>query len=330
MSLKDVTGVFSRYFIIGFFLPSFFALVVLWQLATQALLPEEFREYSSGVQLAVIGGVALFVALLLSGLHYTVLRLFEGYPLRYEPIEDPVLGQDDGTSWQRARSKLLRTLGGAIRSVREWKTKHWQERYSRLVQLKNSPNPSDERTRAAHLLARYYPDSGKLLPTRFGNAIRSFEWHPRQRWGLDGVTIWPRIELLLGEKEQELIADARGEVAFFINSAVGGIGVGITLVIDEILHSALAWYLVWLYPLPFVFSYLMYRAAVGAAVRWGESVRAGFDLHRLELFNRLGVKIPESRTEELAVGRAINRCLLYGETIPNQFRSQVQPEKTLG
>ena len=39
MGIKDVTGVFSRYFVVGFFLPSFFALIVLSQTVTGHLLP---------------------------------------------------------------------------------------------------------------------------------------------------------------------------------------------------------------------------------------------------------------------------------------------------
>ena len=53
-----------------------------------------------------------------------------------------------------------------------------------------------------------------------GNAIRAYQSYADSRYGLDGAAIWPRIEMLLSSEERSLIADARSEVAFFVNCAV--------------------------------------------------------------------------------------------------------------
>jgi len=79
MGLRDITGVFSRYFIVGFFLPAFFTLLLIAISVRDAALPHQFRDIDSGQdQLLGIGGVALFVGLLLLGLRHPIWKLFEG------------------------------------------------------------------------------------------------------------------------------------------------------------------------------------------------------------------------------------------------------------
>jgi hypothetical protein len=80
MTLTDIAGVLSRYLVIGFLLPAFFALVALSTLATESALPNPYRDLRPGAQVAVLGGTALLVALVLSGIHYNVIRVLEGYP----------------------------------------------------------------------------------------------------------------------------------------------------------------------------------------------------------------------------------------------------------
>jgi hypothetical protein len=81
MSLGDFTGVFSRDFVVGFFLPALAALFSLWLLASSEFVPGALEEYSQATQLLIIGGFAVVVGLALSGVSYYVVRLFEGYPL---------------------------------------------------------------------------------------------------------------------------------------------------------------------------------------------------------------------------------------------------------
>jgi hypothetical protein len=82
VGLSDIAGIFSRFFIVGFFIPVFFALVALSQMATASLLPNAYEQYESGAtRILILGAGALVVGLLLLGLHYNVVRLFEGYPL---------------------------------------------------------------------------------------------------------------------------------------------------------------------------------------------------------------------------------------------------------
>ena len=305
MALKDVAGVFSRYFIVGFFLPAFFTTLILAHVVDEQSLPALYLNASGGAQILIIGGAGLFVGLVASGLHESVLRLYEGYPL------------------EGARDKRGFNLPYRVT------IKRWQDRFDAHATVKSQPTPSRARTDAAQTLARLYPATREqLLPTRFGNAVRSFERHPRSRYGLDGVVIWPRIALLLTDQEQQIVADAQTDVAFFVNASVFAIVLGCLVIADAIAHGALPFGLCWLYALPFVVAWAAYRLSVGAAVRWGDTFRAVVDVHRLDLYARLGVRTFASDEDERRVANAVNRMLLFGEPIPDELR--VAPPPTGG
>lgn len=293
MALKEITGVLSRYFIVGFFLPAYFALVSLWLVATSAFLPDGIERYSKTIELAILGGVALVVGLALSGVSHYITRLFEGYPL--EGLAD------------------RRVLGRVYR----WALARQGDQYDRLLAVyKDKSKPDKERQRALVRLDRFFPkDRAALLPTRMGNAIRAFERHSNVRWGLDGITIWPRIEALLSAEERELLAEAKVNFYVFLNAAVGALAVGVCLVVDKALNApdpAAYWVL---YAIPFAVGYVLYRAAIGPATDWGDSVRSSIDLHRLELYEKLGVREPTSFSDERALALKVNQVLRYGKPL---------------
>jgi hypothetical protein len=293
MSLGDITSVFSRYFVVGFFLPAYVSLVALWLAASTQLVPDSLESHSQTTQLLVLGGVALVAGMALSGISYYLTRIFEGYPL--EHLDGlPVLGLVYAAALKLQRRKFDHLL-----STRDDQTK-----------------PRKARNKAAWCLDRYFPHSrDALLPTRVGNAIRAFESHSNVRWGLDGVTIWPRVEALLGAEERELLVDAKVNFYVFMNAATGALLVGTTLVVDQAINApqpAEHWPL---YVLSFAVGYVLYRAAIGPTLDWGDAVRASVDLHRLEMYEKLGVREPQSFTDERELAGKVNKALLYGHPL---------------
>jgi hypothetical protein len=289
MSFGDFTGVFSRDFVVGFFLPAFAALFALWLSASSELVPNLLEQHSKATQLLILGGFAVIVGLLLSGLSYSVAWFFEGYPLERR------------SSWPVVGTIYRVAIAGQ------------RKRYDRLVSTRDDgKEPDENRQDAAWDLARYFPPSREgLLPTRLGNAIRAFEQHSNVVWGLDSVTIWPRIEALLSAEERELLVDSKVNFNLFLNAAVVALGVGACLVIDQAVFAPLS---VWwwpLYAIPFALAYVLYRLAVGPATEWGDAVRSSIDLHRLELYEKLGVRAPTSFSDEQEIALEVNQALLY-------------------
>ena len=54
MAIRDFAGVFSRYFIVGFFLPLFFAAASLDQVTGGSLFPSQYQQHT-GIRLLIIG-----------------------------------------------------------------------------------------------------------------------------------------------------------------------------------------------------------------------------------------------------------------------------------
>jgi hypothetical protein len=290
MGLGSVSGVFSREFVVGFFLPAYVAVVALWLTASRALIPDSLERYTEAAQLAILGGIALIAALALSGMSDYVVRAVAGYPLR--------------------RAAGLPLIGLTYRLL-VWIQRR---RYNRLLKARANTQDAYKRGIAAWELDCSFPhDDNLLLPTRVGNAFRAFEQHANTRWGLDGVTVWPRIEALMSAGERELIAEARTNFFVFINGSLGAFTVGIALAVDKAVHApepALHWPL---YALPFVVGYSAYRLSLAPTLVWGEHVRAAVDLHRLELYEKLGVRAPTSFSDERdVVARQVNKALIYG------------------
>jgi len=132
---RDIASVFSRYFVVGFFLPAFFAALVLGLVLPGDWFPSRYRESSLGTQTLILGGAALLAALLLSGVHHQVLRLFEGYPI------------------QRLRGR--RVLG----KLESWRRGRWEQRFDILDAKRNEPRGSPARTPAAIRLSTCFPPS---------------------------------------------------------------------------------------------------------------------------------------------------------------------------
>jgi hypothetical protein len=302
---SDVAGIFSRYFVVGFFLPAFFSAVGLSTAATTTFLPTAYQHLSGGAQIAVLGGVGLLLGLLLVGLNWQVFRLYEGYPLNEHQSLFAV---------------------GWLRSLLIWKQRRSFD--SLMATRENSLMSDDERGEAAWRLDRAFPPSREeIMPTSFGNAVLAFESHSRTRWGLDSIVAWPRIDLLLTEREGEQQANARSEAAFFVNGSLLTFLSGGVLIADQLADSSLKNLELLLYLIPFLMGFLLMKWSVGAAVRWGSTVRSAIDLHRFDLYEKLGIRAPTGFSDEFDVADKLSQKLLYGYEISDDY---FRPPKDLG
>ena len=301
MGLSDVAGVFSRYFIVGFFLPVFFVLVALAQVLDSAMLPDVYRSASSGARIAILGGASLAGGLLLLGLHYNVLRLYEGYPLRAV------------RSWPLV--KVIHVVPVWLQTLR----------YERAVKKCDFEHLDDERPfEAAWQLGMRFPydradltSTELLLPTKFGNAVRAFERRPFVKWHLNSIGAWPHVENLLSDQEAQVLSDARGDVAFFINGSLLSAAAAVVLAVDLVQYKPSS--SLWLLLIPLALSFVAYRAAIGAAQRWGSVVCACIDLHRHDVYDKLGLRTPTDFHDERVIAWNLNRTLLIGEHLPDEL-----------
>jgi hypothetical protein len=301
LGLSDVAGVFSRYFVVGFFLPAFFALVALSQTLNAALLPAIYRDASPGAQIAILGGAALPVGLTLLGLNYQIIRLYEGYPLAAQ-----------------AKHRVIRPLYKLLLSGQK-------RRFKTAWNMCMAGTTTEAQRRVAEwTLDRRFPrrqqtsmDDSLLLPTSFGNAVRAFERHSFLLWYLESIAIWPYIELLLSDQETQTLSDTKGDVAFFINvSLVSLLSAGL-LAFDMVAYRSApsGFYLL----IPVAVALMSYRAAIGAAINWGEIVRACIDLHRRDAYAKLGLRAPVDYADERWLAWNLTQASLTSSQLPDEL-----------
>src|SRR5262249_39115993 len=120
-----------------------------------------------------------------------------------------------------------------------------------------------------------------------------------------------RIQPLLSDAERDLHADAETGVDFFVNALLAAAFSGTVMIVNGAYARALDW--AWLYRvLPILLAPLFYRAAVDAATRWGEVVRASFDMHHREVFGTIGFRAPDPGSDERELARKAGQFLHYG------------------
>jgi hypothetical protein len=172
-----------------------------------------------------------------------------------------------------------------------------------------SPDELERMNAAAYALQHNYPkDEGRLLPTALGNQLRAAEARPYENYGLDALVTWPSLAPLLSPDLKATLADqrnqldlaARLQLTFILCAVLGGI----------YLYRWGWWLLVPLGALGL--AWLAYRAAVSAALAYGESIQAAYHLHRFDLLEALHLPLPPSREEEMCANQQLSNFLKDG------------------
>jgi hypothetical protein len=151
----------------------------------------------------------------------------------------------------------------------------------------------------------------ELLPTRLGNAIRAAETYARdeRRYGIDAVFFWPRLYPLLPATLRDSLAAARSDIEqWLFTSFLSCVLIVLSCLAPLTIGTPLtAWMSV--AAAATATALLAYRAAVAAAISYGELVRAAFDTHRFAMLAALGYQPPASMDAERDLWRAIGQLL---------------------
>lgn len=149
--------------------------------------------------------------------------------------------------------------------------------------------------------------------TSLGNIMAATEDRAGRDYGLDAVVAWPRLYPLLGAEVKAIVDDRRNTLDSMTRFAVTAVITAVASVV--ILRDAGCWLL--LVAAPLGLSWLAYLAAMQAAIAFGESVQAAFDLHHLSFGTTFGVAPPASAKAEHESYRQL--CDLWRQSIPASF-----------
>jgi len=277
--LAKLPELLGRNFVIGYFLPSALGLLAVAVAAELMVGPTGVRDLTKDDWLSLLAAgavVSWVVGVFLMAINFQLIRFVEGYgPLN--PLK--IVGGLQYRVHERLVSKLDRL----------------QARFESLT--------DDERLKLSKLKDKEmteFPSRGdQILPTSLGNMIRAFEGYPFEMYGVDGVTFWDHINMIVPKEGRSQIEDAKAQFDFWLN----------TIVASSVVFTSVC--LMWVFSskgipiVPAGISLLItvlvllgaYIAAKTSAMLWGDTIKAAFDLNVSCLASRFG--LPDSSPERL-------------------------------
>ena len=317
--LSAISQHFGKSLILGTFLPTL-VFVVLGLFIVVPLLPSDLAlikqvqeiENLDTKDLVVLSLMTIVLSGLVHNLNIPIMRLFEGYPWK-----ESMLGRwlTLRYQWQfdslKAREQGMRVMRDVLRAgVSNEQVAEFASRLDRISLRIANEFPSNRTS---------------ILPTRFGNVMRSFEDYPRRQYGISAITVWPRMIAKIDKEYAATIDDSKTSLDFMMNSsALSGIFAVLILAIGLIYRSPMSnrrsfiWWVAEVAGFA-ALSHLFYRGSTNRAAAYGSKIKAAFDLYRWELLKQLGyVRTPTTVADERALWENISRFLIYG-TPPKQL-----------
>jgi hypothetical protein len=311
----ELPKLFDRNFVIGFFLPVaiFITISILivnpFPFGTQIV---DFLKTDLLVGTTTLGLLSWVGGIVLLALNRDLYRIMEGYR-KYNPLK--LFGWMEKRRYRRLVHELER-LDDEFRECINSKTEF----------------PAKSRTRRNELmrqLAEEFPDKEEyLLPTPFGNVLRSFEVYPRYMYGFEAIDGWGRLLAVIPNDYLELIDAARSQVDFWLNLGIIFILLQIEyIVLAFMTGTPLQWWVVLLFIL---LGTIAPMRATSAAREWGDFVKSAFDVYRFKLLESLGIDLPTSREEERKLWTKYSQAIIYRlpETLPDLKKGTTNLKKS--
>jgi hypothetical protein len=323
----ELPRLFDRDFAIGFFLPvaAFVAAsygllnaIDLWTRLFPAFTVDNALVYGSILVVA-----SWFCAAFLLATNRFIYRLKEGYPLTFI---NPRLN-----FWQRRRYKNLIDKSKELKTTREGfevqiereRARPEEERVlAKLEMLQASVDElTTKRDKYLSQLAEEFPDEKYILPTRFGNIMRSFETYSRLVYGFEDIQGWSRLIAVVPNDFRELINSAKTLVDFWLNLWFASMLLIIEYVVSilylvqyskkQVSLLNILWSPELVYPIAaLALAFLTSWRARDTAISWGDYVRASHDLFLPELSRKLGFP-PATRDQHKDLWTLFSRVIIY-------------------
>ena len=298
----ELPKLFDRNFAVGFFLP----VAVFITLSGLILSPyvfsvniSSFIEIDLLVGTTVLGLLSWVGGVVLLAVNRDLYRFMEGYGT-LNPMK--LFGWFEKRRYRNTVNELDKLDDeylACIEAEEEFPAKSRQKR-NRLIRR----------------LAEEFPDQEEyLLPTPFGNVLRSFETFPRVMYGIDSIPAWGRLLAVISKEYIELIDGAKAQVDFWAN-------LGLVFILIQIEYVGLVFAMgnqlnFWIVGLWVVLGTIAPLRATSSAREWGDYVKSAFDVFAPKLRETLGIELPKNREEEFAQWQRFNQAIIY--RIPEQM-----------
>lgn len=286
-------------------------------LETQQLAPEVLIELLNTTLQSPAGDLleqslstlvlTLLVGFTLMGLNTFIYKLLEGYFV-LERIPALRRRQYRRAAKRTLEYKALDRMTARIRRAHENETD--PERMEELKLLSQLSHQLS-RDRKAQYKQDYPTQLAGVLPTRFGNIFKSWEQYANENYGIDSVTIWPRLIHAIDREYYKLLDESNNSLAFVVNCMALSFVLSILCFFATVAHLPFLHLpgLAFMFPreagfyllsgvLLLALSYFFYLASFPPARQYGNLVRSAFELFRFDLLQQLHLKLPARENEE--------------------------------
>lgn len=292
----ELPKLFDRNFAVGFFLPVAIFIVISGVILGQYSFAPNLVSYLAIdllIGTTVIGLVSWVGGIVLLAVNRDLYRLMEGYR-KYNPLK--LFSWLEKRRFQRAKDELEK-LDAEYREYYDAKKEFPVKSRIRRNQLMRQ-------------LAEEFPDKEEyLLPTPFGNVLRSFEIYPRVMYGLEAIDGWGRLLTVIPKEYLELIDAAKSQVDFWVN-------LGAVFILLQIEYIGLSYIFdgapnYWIVLLFIVLGTITPLRATSSAREWGDFVKSAFDMFAPKMRETLGFEIPKDRDEEEQQWTKFSQAIIY-------------------
>lgn len=307
--MTDISKSIGRTFLLVGFLPAL-VLVVLNSAVIVPLLPT-LGNFMSQPILGLDGGFYILIPLAIGSL---LTALAEPLTLLYEGVFDfertfllkPLMKHNE-----RNHDKLYSDLVALKQAYVREDDEHKRQSLERAIGQEHAKLFETRRTDTLPY------DKRRLLPTRLGNTWAAIEEYPAYRYGMDGVTFWPRLRACIPKEYLETIDGESVYMRFLLNLSFVSACFALESVIVVLTQHSPTINSVTAFAVGvgcLLIAHLAYRGCVTVTRSLGELIKSSFDLYRGELLAELGIEWkPKTRLEERRIWIGIARYLVTGE-----------------
>lgn len=311
----ELPKLFDRNFAVGYFLPvSIFITISGFLLGQYGFAPNIVTYLATDllVGTTILGLLSWVGGILFLAINRDLYRIMEGYG-KVNPVK--LFSWFEKRRYQNAISEL------------EKLDDEFRECYAAKQDF-----PTKSRARRNEImrqLAEEFPDKEEyLLPTPFGNVLRSFEIYPRVMYGLEAIDGWGRLLAVVPKEYTELIDSAKSQVDFWVN-------MGLVMILLQIEYVSLSYIfgkgtINWWVILLFVaLGTIPPMRATSAAREWGDLIKSAFDMFTPKMRDTLGFDVPVDRDEEKSQWTRFSQAIIYRlpNRIPNLKKDKTSPKR---
>lgn len=251
----------------------------------------------------------------LSSLNTYIYKLFEGYIFLYR-IPGLAKGKIAKARKLNKRFEALKQKIKILESTMDLENEKDYPRLNRRI----SELKEERDAIASEYDASFPPTLSKILPTRFGNILRSSEAYPGTRYGIDAVPMWPRMTHVIPNSFMEKVDQSNNQCSFLLNCCLLSMfffficlsTAGNQYFLQQALNNNVV-FLISLGCGSLILSLLFYQASLINVSQYGNMIRSTYDLFRFDLLKQLHLPLPKDTNEESDTWKKLSELFTIGE-----------------